>query len=95
MEPEAPTRHRQADHTDAFGADDPTGTPDTPFEAIPDGYSPRVAECFAHFGDHYDELCAELFTNDPVLGIEPPVSRRTTDDIAITQDQPELGSTGR
>lgn len=41
------------------------------YRQLPDGYPPHVAEAFARLGDHYDDICAELFDDDPVLGTDP------------------------
>ena len=54
------------------------GTDDTPrraaaaYEHLPGGYPAHIADAFARFADIYDEICAEMFDHDPVLGTDPP-----------------------
>ena len=54
------------------GADDTVRRAADAYQYLPDGYPAHIADAFARFGDRYDEICAELFDDDPVLGTDPP-----------------------
>lgn len=72
MEPDMPSIPRRAGRADASDADGAADPPAESYRWLPDGYPGHVAEAFARFGDHYDDICAELFDDDPVLGMNPP-----------------------
>ena len=87
MEPEQPPIHRRAGRGDASGVAEPTQSAAVSFRDLPDGFPAHIAEAFARFGDCYDDICVELFTNDPVLGTEPPALQLTPEDISAAQHQ--------
>ncbi|WP_420443888.1 hypothetical protein [Candidatus Poriferisodalis sp.] len=87
MKPEQPPIHRRAGRTDASDVAEPTQSAAVSFRDLPDGYPAHIAEAFARFGDRYDDICVELFTNDPVLGTDPSALPLIPEDISPAQHQ--------
>ncbi|WP_419853293.1 hypothetical protein [Candidatus Poriferisodalis sp.] len=82
MEPETSSTPRRAGRADVSGADGAADLPAESYRWLPDGYPAKVAEAFARFGDRYDDICAELFDDDPVLGMNPPFLQGAAGDSA-------------